>query len=997
MGGGRNVSTRGPERAGGRSPFLRDRRPYRAGRVRPAHHRHHVRAQVRCVRGRRAGARHDRRAAPFRASGDRRRRPGSRGVPGAAVGDLSLTRADHLPHGRRRRRPARMCRVGERRHTAIDIFNGKGREEYFREGGVSALTLLPTDQIVLARVLADRKACFLHSCGGHRRRPRPAVRRPLRSRQVHHDDHARRPRARLCATTATSCGSGTTGSACTAAGATARCPSSARRRRRCGAVLFLRQDHDQPYRAALRGRGDPAHLLPCVIKPLVTADWWESTLDVVEHIIKDVPCYVVEFDKSGAVVTLLRDLVAAQVAGERPASAGAETRERRPRKRGCRGADRQPGCGLQAVRRSRRARDRRAAHHRAHRNRDRRPRGRALCAERHGARRLGQARRLAQRERRSSTSSRRSMRRLPRRSTRTSSGSSRSCSSAGWWSLSEGPDPTPYAVDGGVQSLSGEALSALLGDVLARGVPFRFEARGYSMLPFIHDGDVVTISPLRGRRARWGEVVAFAGPARGPIVHRVVARRAGRYAIQADNLARPGRRRAGNRRSRRGHAGRTPRPARAPWPGPRTRSRGGSRAPGATASRSWPFCAPRERASTGRASSHDLVRGQHAAARIRPLEPTRGQEHPRVLRSRADGALQQRLPALLHQPAGRRPRREGRRADPRRDRRRGRPGRRARRAVVLSSAAASPCCARISPRSTSPSRSAACWSPSLPTPAWSGPSTSSCFAGTLRATSRSRSTAPHARPTRRVTRTPGSFDAFLRGVAPARGGRGGGALQGHGPALERPRAGRHGRVRQGAHEGRLSLRSPPAPALRSRPGAQRRDLRGASDPGRDRRHRADPTRSGRPPCVASAAGRPHRRATDEPGVLFQCDVGQGFTLGPRRLVAAVLVAVAPRLRRRRASRAARGRLAASRVERARCAHERPRLPRDLRGLRSCRSLPLVPRPRLPRERVAHPLVDDFCAAAHARVRVFGEPAGEGDDAGRQKELVVHSDNKRRFT
>jgi hypothetical protein len=90
-----------------------------------------------------------------------------------------------------------------------------------------------------------------------------------------------------------------------------------------------------------------------------------------------------------------------------------------------------------------------------------------------------------------------------------------------------------------VQSLSGEALSALLGDVLARGVPFRFEARGHSMLPFIHDGDVVTISPLRGRRARWGEVVAYVGPARGPIVHRVVARRAGRYAIQADNLPGP--------------------------------------------------------------------------------------------------------------------------------------------------------------------------------------------------------------------------------------------------------------------------------------------------------------------------------------------------------------------------------------------------------------------------------------------------------------------------
>ena len=56
----------------------------------------------------------------------------------------------------------------------------------------------------------------------------------------------------------------------------------------------------------------------------MTADWWDKTLDVIEHITKDVPCYVVEFDKSGAVVALLRDLVAGQAAGGKSASAGAE-------------------------------------------------------------------------------------------------------------------------------------------------------------------------------------------------------------------------------------------------------------------------------------------------------------------------------------------------------------------------------------------------------------------------------------------------------------------------------------------------------------------------------------------------------------------------------------------------------------------------------------------------------------------------------------------------
>jgi hypothetical protein len=70
---------------------------------------------------------------------------------------------------------------------------------------------------------------------------------------------------------------------------------------------------------------------------------------------------------------------------------------------------------------------------------------------------------------------------------------------------------------------------------LARGVSFRFEARGSSMSPFIRDRDVVTVAPLRGRRARLGEVVAFTGPDEGLVLHRVVARRPGLYETRADN------------------------------------------------------------------------------------------------------------------------------------------------------------------------------------------------------------------------------------------------------------------------------------------------------------------------------------------------------------------------------------------------------------------------------------------------------------------------------
>jgi hypothetical protein len=95
-----------------------------------------------------------------------------------------------------------------------------------------------------------------------------------------------------------------------------------------------------------------------------------------------------------------------------------------------------------------------------------------------------------------------------------------------------------YVAIGGDQPLSAQALADLLPAVLARGVPFRFAAGGWSMAPFIRDGDVVTIAPLT-RSARLGDVVAVRGPGgRGIVVHRVVALRRSVCTIRADNCER---------------------------------------------------------------------------------------------------------------------------------------------------------------------------------------------------------------------------------------------------------------------------------------------------------------------------------------------------------------------------------------------------------------------------------------------------------------------------
>jgi signal peptidase I len=52
-------------------------------------------------------------------------------------------------------------------------------------------------------------------------------------------------------------------------------------------------------------------------------------------------------------------------------------------------------------------------------------------------------------------------------------------------------------------------LIELLHATLARGASFRFRTSGFSMDPFIRDGDVITVSALSEGSPGLGDVVAF--------------------------------------------------------------------------------------------------------------------------------------------------------------------------------------------------------------------------------------------------------------------------------------------------------------------------------------------------------------------------------------------------------------------------------------------------------------------------------------------------------
>lgn len=84
-----------------------------------------------------------------------------------------------------------------------------------------------------------------------------------------------------------------------------------------------------------------------------------------------------------------------------------------------------------------------------------------------------------------------------------------------------------------------EKFAELMASVLHTGTPFRFQASGSSMDPFIKNGDMITVTPSSGKRARTGDVVAFLPPQGRLAVHRVVRNSKEHILVKGDNSPQP--------------------------------------------------------------------------------------------------------------------------------------------------------------------------------------------------------------------------------------------------------------------------------------------------------------------------------------------------------------------------------------------------------------------------------------------------------------------------
>jgi signal peptidase I len=89
-------------------------------------------------------------------------------------------------------------------------------------------------------------------------------------------------------------------------------------------------------------------------------------------------------------------------------------------------------------------------------------------------------------------------------------------------------------------SLPPADLIGLIIAVHEKGADFRFTASGMSMYPTIKDGDIITLSRVKGLRPAFGDIVAFREGVMGKlVVHRVITASSSAFQAKGDNSPEP--------------------------------------------------------------------------------------------------------------------------------------------------------------------------------------------------------------------------------------------------------------------------------------------------------------------------------------------------------------------------------------------------------------------------------------------------------------------------
>lgn len=180
-------------------------------------------------------------------------------------------------------------------------------EAAFRQGGSHSLLIFTTDQVFLARVLASRNGCLLHSAAaildgqgllflGHSGVGKSTLLKALMEHAETLSDD--RNVVRYMPDGVRLFGTWSYGDV----------PDVSSRSAPLRAIFLLERESENRLVPIDDSRAIVRRLLKALVRPLQTADWWERTLVLTERVARQVPGYVLQFDDCRHVFDMLKQL-----------------------------------------------------------------------------------------------------------------------------------------------------------------------------------------------------------------------------------------------------------------------------------------------------------------------------------------------------------------------------------------------------------------------------------------------------------------------------------------------------------------------------------------------------------------------------------------------------------------------------------------------------------------------------------------------------------------
>lgn len=181
------------------------------------------------------------------------------------------------------------------------------KTEDYLHGNLASLTTFVSDQLLLARVLADRQGCYLHAAGiilngqgflfvGHSEAGKSTMLKLLRGHgEILCDDRIiirRWPE----------------GFKIHGTWSHGELPDVSPKSAPLKAIMYLEKAATNELIEITEKQQRLGKVLSHVVKPLITADWWEKTLDLAGKVATEIPAYRLMFDKSGKIVDVLKQL-----------------------------------------------------------------------------------------------------------------------------------------------------------------------------------------------------------------------------------------------------------------------------------------------------------------------------------------------------------------------------------------------------------------------------------------------------------------------------------------------------------------------------------------------------------------------------------------------------------------------------------------------------------------------------------------------------------------